>query len=394
MYLFAAVVFIGGYSAFALTRPLPMLQPVERSHKFEIQTATSRLVWPNAPQSAVGITGTDTLMSHGAQTPLPTASTAKIITALTVLQKKPLRPGQQGPTITLGDKDVALYYGYLLQDGSVVSLNSGEQINEYQMLEAVMLPSANNMADSLAIWAFGSLQAYRAAATQYVAGLGLKDTHIGTDASGLSPTTTSTAHDLVVLGEAAMSDPVLAQIVGQRTADDIPVVGTVRNVNFLLGTSGIVGLKTGNSDPAGGVYVSASRTIVNDRQITIVTALVGAPDLFSAMQGSLPLITSAQTNFNPNKLLSAGAIVGRYTKPWGGSVPATVSQDVTVSSWNGTKIPAEAVLWPVSASAVAGATVGHIGASGSSFSSSQNVDVKLAEAPSKPSVWWRLSHPF
>jgi D-alanyl-D-alanine carboxypeptidase (penicillin-binding protein 5/6) len=331
---------------------------------------------------------------HGAETPVPTASTAKLITALTVLQQKPLKAGEQGPTVTLHDSDVALYNNYVAQDGSLVKVQAGEQISEYQMLQTMMLPSANNIADSIAIWAFGSLQNYASAANQYLSSLGLVTTHVGSDASGLSPTTTSTAHDMVQIGELVMKDPVLSGIVGQSTASGIPVVGTITNVNMLLGTDNIIGIKTGNSDQAGGAFVSASRTTVNGKQVTVVTALMDSPSLFQAMKDSLPLIRSAQNNFSTTPVVRARSTVGSYTAPWGGSVKAVATNDVSATLWNGSTVSPQVSLKKTDAKTTTHTTIGTVSVPASPFSNRATSPVELQSSPPPPSIGWRLSHPF
>jgi hypothetical protein len=144
-----------------------------------------------------------------------------------------------------------------------------------QMLEAMMLPSADNLAYSLAIWAYGSLPAYASVAQQLVASLGMRHTTIGSDASGLSPSTVCTASDLVTLGEDVLANRVLKAIVGEHAAS-FPIVGTIYNVNTLLDKNGIIGIKTGNSDQAGGVYIVAA-TYSSDasHSVTIVGVVFG-----------------------------------------------------------------------------------------------------------------------
>jgi D-alanyl-D-alanine carboxypeptidase (penicillin-binding protein 5/6) len=385
---------LGGYCYYALNRALPLLLPAVGSLNLQTGTGVSKISWPAAGQSAVAVDGTTILESHGSQTPVAIASVAKVITALTVLQKKPLTSGQSGPTITLTEADAALYNSYLAREGSVLAVSIGEQITEHQMLEAVMLPSANNIADSLAIWAFGSMDDYHAAATKYVASLGLGDTHIGSDASGFSPTSTSTAHDLVLLGKAAMDNPVLRQIVGQSTASDIPQVSPVTNVNFLLGTNNIIGIKTGNTDQAGGVYLSASTTKLDDQTVTIITALVGAPTLFQALQTSLPMIASAQANFAHAKLLAQGAVVGEYRLPWGGILPAATETNLGAQAWNGSTVTTHVRLHPITTTSRLGEVVGNATGSKTPFSSGDQTNVILLKTPTAPSTWWRLLHPL
>ncbi|MDB5164556.1 MAG: hypothetical protein JWL89_182 [Candidatus Saccharibacteria bacterium] len=389
------IVLLATYSFWTVRQPLPLLIPSQSTASIHTKATTSALVWPTANQASVGIVGSPILESHGTQTPSPMASTTKIITALAVLKLKPLDLNQQGPLLTLSGADVDIYNRYVAQDGSVVPVQAGEQISEYQALQAIMLPSANNIADSLAIWAYGSLGAYQTAANTYLAELGLKDTHVGSDASGLAPDSTSTAQDLVKLGELAMQNPVLAQIAGQSTATGIPLTSSVKNVNFLLGTSNIIGLKTGNSDQAGGVYVSASKTTVNNKPVTIVTALVGTPDLVSAVQGSLPLIRSAQANFSSQSIITAqNSVVGTYTQPWGGDVTAIASKDFTMSTWNGTTLNAKIKLDKIPATTKASQPIGKVTAQHSSLSDESSVPVILKNSVTEPSVWWRLTHPL
>jgi D-alanyl-D-alanine carboxypeptidase (penicillin-binding protein 5/6) len=388
------IIVAAGYTGWSLKRPLPRLKPDQSAAQIKAKVPGGTLAWPAGGQAAVGIPGTHILEIHGEQKPLPIASTAKLITALTVLRQKPLKPDEQGPMITLADRDVALYNSYLAQGGSVVRVTAGEKISEYQMLQAIMLPSANNMADSLAIWAFGSLDAYGDEADKYVRQLGLHDTRVGTDASGLASSSTSTAHDLAKLGEAAMENPVLAQIVGQETASGLPIVNNIKNVNFLLGTDNIVGIKTGNTEEAGGVFVGAAKTTVNGKPVTIVTAVLGSPTLFIAMKDSLNLIRSAQNNFKPVTLVRAGVTVGSYKVPWGGSITAVVGGNLDTAAWGGSIVTANASLKDIPPDSRGGETVGSIKISNSTLTDEKSVDVKLSGTPAKPSAWWRLTHPL
>ncbi|MFM1723024.1 D-alanyl-D-alanine carboxypeptidase [Rhodococcus sp. PAM 2766] len=190
--------------------------------------------------------------------PRPTASTAKIITALAVLDRKPLAPGEDGPMLTMTEADADLYRDYADRGGSAVAVGAGQELSEYEMLVGMLLPSANNLADTLAVWAFGSLDEYRTAATELVRSLGMTSTTVGTDASGFSPSTTSTARDLTLLAAAAVRHPVVAEIVARDRAV-LSGVGAVYNTNSLLGRPGVVGLKTGTTTEAGGVFLFAAK---------------------------------------------------------------------------------------------------------------------------------------
>ena len=60
---------------------------------------------------------------------------------------------------------------------------------------------------------------------------------------------------------AAMQVPALAAIAGMPTAV-VPVAGVIRNTNTLLGQDGIVGLKTGSTQAAGGCPLQVGRGLV------------------------------------------------------------------------------------------------------------------------------------
>jgi D-alanyl-D-alanine carboxypeptidase (penicillin-binding protein 5/6) len=385
-YLVLLLLALGGYGYWAITKPLPKLAPLTGQKEIIISPAGSRLAWPKT-QAAVGVLGSDVLETHGAQTPIATASTAKMVTCLVILREKPIVAGQKGPVVTLTQKDVDIYNQYYLKDGSLAPVKAGEKISEYQMLQAILLPSSNNMADSLAIWAYGSLKNYEAAANQFLAAHGLDQTHVGSDASGLSPTTKSSARDLVKIGELLMQNPVLAEIVNQKQATNFPVAKTIHNVNFLLGTANIVGIKTGNNDQVGGVFVSASKVKIGNETKTIVTAVTGSKTLYQALKESVPLIKSAQSNFSQISIVKAGQMVGSYQIPWGGKVSAVATQDLSAVAWKGSTTKATIHLDNVGFSS---------GRAGSIMLSGSNkaVSIELASRPAEPTIWWRLTHPL
>ncbi len=395
IYITIPVVLVGGYCYWTLTRQLSPIQPEPTPVASDVVKTLSKLVWPTAGESALGVLGSHVLQTHGPQTAVPTASTAKLITALVVLKDKPLALNQEGPTITLSASDVNIYNAYVAEQGSVVQVQAGEKISEYQMLEAMLLPSANNMADSLAIWAYGSLAAYSNAANTYLASLGLKNTHIGIDASGFSPTTVSSAADLVKIGELVMNDPILSGIVGKTVATGIPVVSSVKNVNYLLGSNGIVGIKTGNTTQAGGVFVGATQVSVNNKLVTIVTADMGAPTLVEALDGSVPLIKSARANLDSVSLVNKGQVLGTYKLPWNNqSVQAVANANLNEIAWGGSTLSLNlSHLKPLIYPSSDGPDVGQVSSHSDGVLNSQSVGVVLKHSVVGPSISWRLLHP-
>lgn len=386
-----AVLFIlvGAYAAYALLRPLPQPSTVILPPVLPAKVQVG-IPWPAGDEAAFGASGYGLLATHNGETPHPTASTAKVITALAILQKKPLKPGEQGPAITITANDVQLYSSYVAEDGSVVPVTAGETISERQALEAMMLPSANNIADTTAIWAFGSLQAYIDYAQNMVRGFGMTHTTV-TSASGFAPTTMSTASDLVLLGTKALENPVLSGIVDESEAD-FPDYGTITNVNTLLGRAGIRGIKTGNTDQAGGVYLGAADITVAGKTITVITAVMAAPSLEQAMRDSLPLIQSAVSQFSPVTIVRSGDTVGHATTAWGTSTPITADKTISVVAWSGNALSPTNSVRNITVPAPAHTPAGtmRMQYAGQQYSTGLYTTASL----SAPSAMWRLSHPF
>jgi D-alanyl-D-alanine carboxypeptidase (penicillin-binding protein 5/6) len=209
------------------------------------------------------------------QHPAPIASVAKVMTAYLVLRDHPLLPGEEGPTITLTDDDVVDTEQRRNRDESIVSVVAGERLTERQALEALLLPSANNIAVVLARWDAGSVGAFVAEMNATARALGMRHTHY-TDPSGYDDATVSTAADQVRMVVRAMRIPVFAGIVATPSAV-LPYVGTVHNTNTLLGREGFVGVKTGSDAAAGGCFAFRAVRTVRGRRATITGVVLGQP---------------------------------------------------------------------------------------------------------------------
>lgn len=231
--------------------------------------------WPDHGTSAADVSGFGVVDGPGATRPVPIASIAKLMTAYVILQDHPLSDGESGPDITVEPSEAAAYPAEAAAGDSLVAVAAREVITERQALEALLLPSADNMAWILARWDAGGQAAFVAKMNATASRLGMTSTHY-TDPSGLDPATTSTAADQVRLGMAAMQEPALAAITALPTAV-VPIAGTIRNTNKLLGQDGIVGLKTGSTGAAGGCLLAAAREDVNGRDTLVVAAAFGQP---------------------------------------------------------------------------------------------------------------------
>lgn len=370
-------------------RPLPALG-ISKEEPLSQVSNSQTMPWPSDASAAVGAAGYGVLAaSNDSQTPIPTASLAKVITALAVLKQKPLTLNQQGPTLTLTQEDVNSYNAYYAVGGSITPVAVGEKITEYQALEGMLLPSANNMADTLAKWAFGSLSAYSTYANQFVKQLHMNHTTVGIDASGLSPTTVSTPSDLIKLGEVALAHPVIAQIVNETSAT-IPVAGTIPNVNRLLGQDGINGIKTGSSDEARGCYLfSAIYTMGNGSQITVIGAIMGSPTLARAKAEVIPLLNAAKAQFSIDTVVRAGQSFGDVYVPWSNSTAHAIAQyDASAIVWQHAVAPTSISLNKVRDSITKNDQIGKITIQAGSTAT--EVPLIADKDIPKPTNWWRL----
>jgi D-alanyl-D-alanine carboxypeptidase (penicillin-binding protein 5/6) len=176
---------------------------------------------------------------------LPMASLTKMMTALVALRDL----HEDTATVMTVPPEVKRVYG------EVIYLTPGETYTFGELLDALLLESANDAAVTIAVNAAGSEQAFVAQMNDAAAALGLSETHF-VNAHGLdAPGHYSSAHDLALLGAAAMQDPVFRAVVGTRRAT-IPwpeknSVRTLTNQNLLLaGFPGANGIKTGYTSEA------------------------------------------------------------------------------------------------------------------------------------------------
>jgi serine-type D-Ala-D-Ala carboxypeptidase (penicillin-binding protein 5/6) len=249
-------------------------EALRSEHRRALGEAVPTTVWPADGQAAIRI-GQSQVQVGPHQHAAAIASVAKVMTAYLVLRDHPLRIGQDGPTITLTDADVADTYRRAGQRESVVSIAAGEQLTERQALQALLLPSANNVAAVLARWDAGSVDQFVARMNATARSLGMTRTRY-TDPSGYDDATVSTAADQLRLVDRAMRLPVFASIVATPSAT-LPVAGTVHNTNTLLGRNGFVGIKTGSTAAAGGCFAFRAIRWIDGKRTTITGVVLGQP---------------------------------------------------------------------------------------------------------------------
>lgn len=383
----AVVLAVGLYLPLTLLAPLQAtaasLAPITNS-----QGPAAAVTLPAYGASAIGAIGYPGVLGTGGSTkPMPIASISKIVTSLVVLKTKPIAAGTSGPTITFTAADAALTAKYIALNGETKPLYAGSRISQLDLMRVMLVASANNYADALAQWAFGSHAAFESAVAGWLTANGLDHTTI-LEPTGINPGNVSTAADLVSLGKLALANPVVSAIVSTRSFS-LSGVGSFDNTNTLLGHDGVDGIKTGTLNGESNLLFAANYTY-GHHTITVVGAVIGGSDHNSVDGAVKALLAGVKAGFHEITLVKKGQSFASFTTPWGDRVQAVSTKTVSVLVWSSAPVTSVVNTLPVGVSQ-RGSVVGQV-----TFSvGSQTVTVPLAldHAIGDPGFWWRLGHP-
>jgi D-alanyl-D-alanine carboxypeptidase (penicillin-binding protein 5/6) len=348
--------------------------------------------WPTEGQAAVAVEGLGSLGASGPQAPVPIASVAKVMTAYLTLKAHPLKVGEEGFRIRITSADVADLHARIALDQSVVKVRAGESLSERQAVEALMLPSANNVAALLAVHEAGSVAAFVAEMNEAAAALGMSSTRY-TDPSGFEETTVSTAADQIKLARVAMADPTFAQIVALPSTV-LPVAGLVTNYNELVGREGYVGIKTGSDEAAGGCLLFAKKIHVGGRTLTVLGAVFGQRDgelVNAALASADQLAGSVADAVHVETAIPAGTKVMSVKNADGDRVAAVTARPLRQLGWPGMAVRVKVNAAPRQTSLDDGQMVATVTAHGTSV---RRTAARAREALGEPSLSWRLQHLF
>ena len=258
------------------------------------------------------------------------------MTGLILLEDHKLKKGESGPTITITDADVQSYQSDLQEQQSVVRVVAGEPLTELQLLQGMLIPSANNFAETLARWdasSPASIDPFVAKMNTLAAALHLTHTKFA-DVSGASAGSVSTPSDLLALGMLAMKDEAFADVVGKAQVD-LPVAGTVVNVNGLVGHNGVIGIKTGSGLNTGANYLFAATATIDNHVITVFGCVMGQPTLAVSFDSAKVLIAAMTAVLHVRRVISRNQSIATYTTPWGDQTDLVATVDLDLAEWPG-----------------------------------------------------------
>jgi serine-type D-Ala-D-Ala carboxypeptidase (penicillin-binding protein 5/6) len=348
------------------------------------------IAWPREGEATVEVDGIGSLGTVGGQKPVPIASVAKVMTAYLTLREYPLAPGEEGFLMRITAGDVREQKHRVALDESTLNVKKGELLSERQALEALMLPSANNIAGLLATYDAGGIPTFVKWMNSAAAELGMTATTY-TDPSGFDAGTVSTATDQLKLARMAMRERTFAEIVDER-AVDLPVVGRVINYNELVGEDGYVGVKTGSDEAAGGCLMFARRVTVGKRSLMVLGVVLGQRKgelVEAALTSARRLGHSVKAALGLDTVLPAGSDALRISNASGGDVMAATTAPLQEIGWPGLRFPVRVAIRKPGSSLQSGQRVGTVIVSGSR---SVRTGARVTRSLGGPSLRWRLLH--
>jgi D-alanyl-D-alanine carboxypeptidase (penicillin-binding protein 5/6) len=237
-----------------------------------------------------------TLFARNSHQRRPIASTTKLMTAWVAVHH-----AQSSEVLTVQP--------YAATPGESLSgVAAGERLTLADLLRGMLLPSGNDIANTLAVDLGGGSQArfigwMNDAARQ----LGMRDSHFSTPIGLDDPGNYSTAADLARLADAVLGQPLLASVVALRGARLADGRTEVNRNDILFGRPWVIGLKTGNTAAAGQCLVGAGRR----NGTTVISVVLGEPSVAARDADSLALLGSGLAAFRAERPVRGGVAYAR-----------------------------------------------------------------------------------
>lgn len=222
------------------------------------------------------------------------ASTTKVLTALLTLENMDI------------DDKITLPEDYVNVGETNIGLKAGARQTVEELLMALMLYSANDAGQALAIGVAGTEEAFVEMMNQRVSALGLQHTHFCNPHGLHNEDHYTSAYDLAMIARVAMDNPEFRRIV---TTDSFTVRKLNGEDNFTVGNrNGLLsqyeyadGIKTGYTRQAGNCIVASATK--NDMQLIVV--VLNSPNIYEESQA---LLEWGFDNSQHNLLVSANEV--------------------------------------------------------------------------------------
>ncbi|WP_243239794.1 D-alanyl-D-alanine carboxypeptidase family protein [Sulfobacillus harzensis] len=299
-----------------------MAAPFLFSSLSEAETTPVPPVSAKAVELVDGLSG-KVLYQKNAYERLPMASVTKLMTlylATRAVEQKKIHLNELVPV-----SEEAYHV-----NGSQIWLEPGERLSVDHLLKAVAIGSANDAAYALGEYIAGSPEAFVADMNQTARRLGMVSTHF-TNPHGLhEPDHYTTAHDLALLAEQAVRQPLLLHYTSMWEDRSVRngKGGTLWLINhnrLLRQYPGMDGLKTGYTSQAGFCMVATAKRD-HTRMIAVV---LGAPSSKARFQDAASLLTWGFQHYQSVSVATKGQVLKEIAVRRGTAktVPGIVAQD-------------------------------------------------------------------
>ena len=272
------------------------------------------LTAPYATACAIEPTTGTVMFDHDMNRPWPTASLAKMMVMLLVGKK--IADG----SLKLTDK-VTTSAAATRMGGSQVYLKEGETFTLEEMMEAIVVHSANDATYAVAEYIAGSADACVQMMNQEAAALGLKNTHYYS-VHGLPPAAgqqadVSSAYDLAVIAQKLVAYPDILRWSAIDTTGFRNGTFQLRNTNHLVRTfPGCDGLKTGFYYQAGFNVVATARR----NGLRVIAVVLGSPRKEENFDAAATLMSQGFLNYEMREIAKKGAPIDRAVAVKGGAI--------------------------------------------------------------------------
>lgn len=280
---------------------------------FIIDTCAAQAAPPPAPNAGAYIlidsaTG-DALCEKNPDKTLYPASTTKIMTAIVALEN-----GDLDKTMTASQAAV----DDIGPDGSNIGIIPGEKIKLENLLQAMLIASANETANIVAENLCDSRQEFIDMMNKKAGELGAMGTHFANTCGMHDPEHYTTASDMARFARYAMTLPEFRKIVSTRTLE-MPVTNKhsewslIANTNKLMLTDKndlyvINGVKTGFTGPAGYNLISSARDGNGMELIAVVMGVKNDKAQDNVQIYSKELLDYGFNNFKQVNILEKGKV--------------------------------------------------------------------------------------
>lgn len=388
-----AILAVGVYGPAMLLGPLPAVEVRVDEATAAAPAAPASVALPADGASAVALIddgGEAELVAAAADdAAAPIGGAAKLVTGLVTVDSLPLADGTGGPDIPIGAEDYSTYLRYEREGSRVLQVSPGEMWSERDVLRAVVLASSNNHADTLATWAYGSLDNYVREANGWLEEHGFADLRVA-DATGLSGENVGTATELARLAAMVLADPALGPMF---TGDEGPLAAGERRIPDViahLDGDGIRAMSRSYTDEAALSFVFTSEITVADEARRMVGAMTGVDDYETLDPAVLAAVESMQAASAPVEIIAAGTSYGEVESAWGDRAQLIAAAGRTDAAFGAAPDAATVDVEPFT-TAAAGRQVGTVTVrlGERDISSALELDGAIRD----PGPIWRLTHP-